>query len=82
VQPYLLKRAIDNHVVPGVAEGLMTLALLFLAAVGAGYVLQGGYVMALAWGSQRSIVRLRSAIYRTCSGSSRASSIASRQADF
>ena len=64
VQPYLLKRAIDNHVVPGVAEGLMTLALLFLAAVGAGYVLQGGYVMALAWGSQRSIVRLRSAIYR------------------
>ena len=64
VQPYLLKRAIDDHIVPGVAEGLMGVALTYLAAVLAGYVLQGGYVMALAWGSQRSIVRLRSAIYR------------------
>ena len=64
VQPYLLKRAIDDHIVPGVADGLTALALLFLAAVAVGYLLQGGYVMALAWGSQRSIVRLRSAIYR------------------
>ncbi len=64
VQPYLLKRVIDDHIVPGVAEGLMALALLFLAAVVIGYLLQGGYVLALAWGSQRSIVRLRSAIYR------------------
>lgn len=64
VQPYLLKRVIDDHIVPGVSEGLMSLALLFLAAVVVGYLLQGGYVLALAWGSQRSIVRLRSAIYR------------------
>jgi len=64
VQPYLLKKAIDDHVVPGVAEGLMSIALLYLAAVVAAYVLQGGYVLALAWGAQRSIVRLRSAIYR------------------
>jgi ATP-binding cassette subfamily B protein len=64
VQPYLLKRVIDDHIVPGAAEGLMALALLFLAAVVVGYLLQGGYVLALAWGSQRSIVRLRSAIYR------------------
>jgi ATP-binding cassette subfamily B protein len=64
VQPYLLKRVIDDHIVPGAADGLMGLALLFLAAVVVGYLLQGGYVLALAWGSQRSIVRLRSAIYR------------------
>ncbi len=64
VQPYLLKRVIDDHIVPGVSEGLMGLALLFLAAVVVGYLLQGGYVLVLAWGSQRSIVRLRSAIYR------------------
>ncbi len=64
VQPYLLKRAIDDHVVPGVAEGLMTVALTYLAAVVAGYLLQGGYVLALAWGAQRSIVRLRSAIFQ------------------
>jgi ATP-binding cassette subfamily B protein len=64
VQPYLLKRVIDDHLVGGSAEGLMALALLLLAAVVAGYLLQGGYVLALAWGSQRAIVRLRSAIYR------------------
>ncbi len=64
VQPYLLKRAIDDHVVPGVGAGLMTVALVYLAAVAAGYVLQGGYVLALAWGAQRSIVRLRSAIFQ------------------
>ena len=64
VQPYLLKRAIDDYIVPGVADGLMTVALIYLGAVVAGYLLQGGYVLALAWGSQRSIVRLRSAIFR------------------
>jgi ATP-binding cassette subfamily B protein len=64
VQPWLLKKVIDEHIVPGVAEGLMSLALVFLGAVVLGYVLEGGYVMSLAWGGQRSIVRLRSAIYR------------------
>jgi ATP-binding cassette subfamily B protein len=68
VQPFLLKKAIDEHVVPGVAEGLMTIAFLYLGAVVAGYLLEGGYVMSLAWGGQRSIVRLRSAIYRKLLG--------------
>ncbi len=65
VQPWLLKRVIDEHLVPGVAEGLGGLALVFLGAVVAAYVLEGLYVLALAWGGQRSIVRLRSGIYRT-----------------
>jgi len=68
VQPWLLKKAIDDHVVPGVAEGLATIALAYLGAVVAAYVLEGGYVLALAWGGQRSIVRLRSGIYRRLLG--------------
>ena len=52
-QPYLLKTAIDNHVVPGLTAGLGTVALLYLAAVLAGYVLEGLYVISLAWGGQR-----------------------------
>jgi ATP-binding cassette subfamily B protein len=68
VQPWLLKKAIDEHIVPGVAEGLMTLALVFLAAVVLGYLLEAAYVMSLAWGGQRSIVRLRSGIYRKLLG--------------
>jgi len=63
-QPYLLKRAIDEHVVPGVAEGLAGIALLYLGAVLVGYLTEAGYVLSLAWGGQRSIVRLRSGIYR------------------
>lgn len=64
VQPWLLKRAIDEHIVPGRAQGLAVVALAYLAAVVAGYLLEGGYVLALAWGGQRSIVRLRSGVYR------------------
>lgn len=63
VQPYLLKTAIDDHVVPGLAEGLGTVALLYLGAVLAGYVLEGFYVLSLAWAGQRTILRLRSAVY-------------------
>jgi ATP-binding cassette subfamily B multidrug efflux pump len=64
VQPWILKKVIDDHIVAGVSEGLMTLALLYLGAVGVAYVLEGGYVMSLAWGGQRTIVRLRSGVYR------------------
>ena len=68
VQPWILKQVIDEHVVTGVSQGLMTLALAYLGAAVAAYLLEGGYVMALAWGGQRSIVRLRSAIYRKILG--------------
>jgi len=68
VQPWILKKVIDEHIVPGVANGLMSLAFLYLGAVVAAYLLEGGYVLALAWGGQRSIVRLRSGIYRKILG--------------
>jgi len=68
VQPWLLKKAIDDHLVPGVADGLVTIALVYLGAVVAEYLFEGGYVLALAWGGQRSIVRLRSGIYRKLLG--------------
>jgi ATP-binding cassette subfamily B multidrug efflux pump len=68
VQPWILKKVIDEHIVPGVADGLMSLAFLYLGAVVAAYLLEGGYVLALAWGGQRSIVRLRSGIYRKILG--------------
>lgn len=64
LQPWLLKRVIDEHVVAGVAEGIVALGLVYLAAVIAAYLLEGAYVLLLAWVGQRSIVRLRSGIYR------------------
>ena len=68
VQPWILKKVIDEHIVPGMADGLMSLAFLYLGAVVAAYLLEGGYVLSLAWGGQRSIVRLRSGIYRKILG--------------
>lgn len=63
-QPLLLKRAIDQHIVPGQGEGLTQVALLYLAAVIGAYILQAAYTLAIAWAGQRAIVRLRSALYR------------------
>lgn len=68
VQPWILKNVIDEHIVPGVADGLMSLAFLYLGAVVVAYLLEGGYVLSLAWAGQRSIVRLRSGIYRKILG--------------
>jgi ATP-binding cassette subfamily B multidrug efflux pump len=68
LQPWLLKKVIDEHLVSGVAQGLMALAFAYLGAVIAAYLLEGAYVMLLAWGGQRSIVRLRSGIYRKLLG--------------
>ena len=68
VQPWILKKVIDEHIVPGIADGLMSLAFLYLGAVAAAYLLEGGYVLSLAWGGQRSIVRLRSGIYQKILG--------------
>ena len=67
-QPLLLKRAIDQHIVPGQGEGLTQVALLYLAAVIGAYILQAAYTLAIAWAGQRAIVRLRSALYRHALG--------------
>ncbi len=64
LQPYLLKLAIDDHIVPGIAAGLTGIALLYLAAAVAGYLVEAAYALCMAWGGQRTIVRLRSGLYR------------------
>ena len=63
VQPWLLKRIIDEHIVLGTLEGLGELALWFLAAVLGGYVVEASYTLAIAWGGQRLILRLRRALF-------------------
>lgn len=63
-QPYLVKQVIDEHVVRGLSEGLMGVALLYLAALLGAYVVEGVYVLAMAWAGQRTIIRLRAEVYR------------------
>jgi len=67
-QPALLKTAIDTHIVPEKLDGLQDVALLYLGAVVAAYVCEALYSLVLAWGGQRTIVRLRAALYRHALG--------------
>ncbi|MCK6502820.1 ABC transporter ATP-binding protein/permease [Myxococcota bacterium] len=63
-QPWLLRKAIDEHVVPGQAQGLGGLAGAYLAVVAGAYLLQVAYTMSLSFAGSRTILRLRSALFR------------------
>jgi len=62
-QPWLLKEAIDQHIIPGDVEGLRQVALMYLGAVVGGYIAVAAYSILLAWSGQRTILRLRRALY-------------------
>ncbi|MEL6344876.1 MAG: ABC transporter ATP-binding protein [Myxococcota bacterium] len=63
VQPLLFKQAIDEHIVPKTMDGLDGVALMYLGALIAAYILQATYTLALAWGGTRTLVRLRAFLY-------------------
>jgi ATP-binding cassette subfamily B protein len=63
LQPWLVKQVIDEHIVPGQLEGLDQLALIYLGAVLLAYLLESTYTLAIAWGGQRTILRLRCALF-------------------
>jgi len=64
VQPLLIKAIIDDHVTTGEMEGLGTLAAYYLAAVVAAFLLQAAYTLAVAFAGQRTIYRMREAVYQ------------------
>ena len=68
VQPWILKRAIDEHITPGILDGLPALAGLYLGAVVASYLVDTTWVLTTAWGGLRTIVRLRTALFRHALG--------------
>lgn len=63
-QPWLLRNAIDQHLVPRQAEGLGELGLLIFGAAILTWALQVVYTMSLAWAGARTILRLRQAMAR------------------
>ena len=62
-QPWLLKRAIDEAIVPGLPDVLAWLALLYLGAAVASVALEAAYTVALGVGATRSITRLRTGVF-------------------
>jgi len=64
VQPYLLKLAIDDYIIPGDLAGIRHLALFFLGAVVASFVLEAIYTLSISYGALTSIARMRQAVYR------------------
>lgn len=67
-QPLLLKRAVDDHIVPGVEAGLLATAGTFLAAVFATFVVEAVYTLLLSTAAENTIFRLRQALFRQVLG--------------
>lgn len=63
LQPYLMKTAIDSHIVPGDFDGLRLIAGIYLGTIVLRYFIEAGFGLALAYAGQRTILRLRRHIY-------------------
>lgn len=64
IRPYLIKIAIDSHIVPARLEGLWTVALLYLGIVALEGVVQYGLLILTNWTGQRFMADLRLGIFR------------------
>ncbi|MCA9521899.1 MAG: ABC transporter ATP-binding protein [Myxococcales bacterium] len=62
-QPYLLKLTIDGHITKGDIGGTERLALLYLGAVIAAWLLESAYQLSLSYAATRTIASLRAQIY-------------------
>jgi len=63
VQPYLVKVAIDDHIVQGDWAGLTRIAGLFVLTLAAQYLLRYAMGYLMAWAGQRVIHDLRQALF-------------------
>ncbi len=63
VQPYLLKIAIDDHILRGDWPGLSRLGLLFLVTLVVQYMLRYGQIYLSTWTGQRVVHDLRAALF-------------------
>ena len=61
--PYLVKVAIDEHIVAGDADGLARIALLIAAAFGGLYLAAAGQSYLLSWVGQRVLATMRSQLF-------------------
>ena len=64
IQPWLLKRAIDDHITAGDVDGVVWLAWLYLIAVLIGFAAEAAYNLSLSYGAMRTISRVRRHVYR------------------
>jgi ATP-binding cassette subfamily B protein len=63
-QPYLIKVAIDSHMLPGREEGLNRVALLFLLALAAEFVFRFLEIYVMQGTGQAVVYDLRTAVFR------------------
>jgi ATP-binding cassette subfamily B multidrug efflux pump len=62
-QPWLLKRAIDQHIVPQDPIGLQQVALMYLGVVVLGFLLESAYAVSISYAGMRTIRHIRSQVY-------------------
>ena len=64
LQPHLLQIAVDDHLTPGVLEGLDLIVLLFLVAILVRFVAEGAQFYLLQWVGLRTLADLRVSLFR------------------
>lgn len=64
LQPWLLRSAIDEYIVPGRLEGFTRIVLLFAGAVALELTLRAAQGLALEVGGQSALIDLRRAVFR------------------
>lgn len=63
LQPWLVSRLIDQHLVPGHPEGVNAIVWAYFATVVLAFVAESTYTLAIATGSLKTITRLRRVMY-------------------
>ncbi|MBM75518.1 MAG: antibiotic ABC transporter ATP-binding protein [Proteobacteria bacterium] len=63
LQPYLIKVAVDDHVLTGELEGLSDLAFGYLATAIIAYLLSAIYTVSISLSGQKMLLRLRKWLY-------------------
>lgn len=62
-QPWLLKTAIDTHIVNRDLPGLIEVSTLYLVLVVGSFVAEASYTLALSYGAMRTISHVRAEVY-------------------
>jgi len=62
-QPRLLQEVIDNHITPGISDGLTQAALVYLGVVVVGFLLESAHTLLLSFAAMKTITRVRRKVY-------------------
>jgi ATP-binding cassette subfamily B protein len=64
LQPMVLQRAIDNHIIVGDETGIVRMAAIYLVLVITAFLFEAAYTLLISFGAMRTIADVRDRVYR------------------